>query len=52
MQETADAKRKELPSYKEMDCFYDNLSKSENKLAVLSLINPYFDKLCSFIHLT
>ncbi len=42
--ETVEVKRKKIPSCEEMDCFYERLSKSESKPAILSLINPYTDK--------
>ena len=36
--------RKELPSHEEMERFYESLSKSRSKPAILSLIKPYSDK--------
>ena len=38
------ATRKELPSHEEMEQFYECLSKSKSKPAILSLVKPYSDK--------
>ena len=38
-----DVRSKNLPSYEEMNCFYERLSKSKSKPAILSLVDPYSD---------
>ena len=38
-----DVRSKNLPSYEEMNCFYECLSKSKSKPAILSLVDPHSD---------
>ena len=46
-QKQVGVKSKILPSYKEMECFYECLGKSNSKPAILSLIKPHSDKYVS-----